>query len=509
MVSFECVDVRAEFQRIIPEIDDTARINRAIVYAQNNKIFNVYLAAMEWLVNGTIEIKDKQITLQGVYGGKDALGTKITTNGGIVGEPVLKIYHSGGLNPYIYNIAGVRLANLHFDGNRVDRPCIYMQNSGFDTHIENLWVRGFKRQGFRTVHLWDSIIKGLTIYECGTDGIYPAIDFDGDSAFDTSNANHIFGLHIENCEYSLRLGRARHNQFIACKIESAKKFALNSGIVISVHSQENDFIGGSIIAASCDQSYINAVGGDINNIPYLIKGLSPVNPLQNNTLFLGVDFATPNTGTGAKWFDVLERVDFQACKFHGCISSVYSMKLGKLCSFKDNQVKIVSNDKKMYLLTTTGMDNRITGNKVSCSNSKENPTEGTLYNIGDARTYVDIGTVEGAFYNLYNLTNTNNEVKKQRESRFSPLVPAYGIIDLKKTETNAFTIKSGHTITDILGGFGGQTIRITAGVNGVHLQNGFGATKIALKAGTNITLNNGQTIELIYMEYTWKEVTIF
>ncbi|MCU6600463.1 glycoside hydrolase family 55 protein [Peribacillus frigoritolerans] len=489
--------------------DDTIAINNAIIFAQKNKIYSVFLPAGEYLVNGTILIKDIQISLQGVYGGKDGLGTSIKTTGGIAGDPIIKAWASGGSNPYVYNIAGVKISDIYFDGNNTDRQCIYLQNAGFDGHFMNIWIKNFKRQGFYGVHLWDSIITGVTLINCGTDGIYPAFELDGKKSYDTSNANHIFGLHIEHCAYAILLKRSRHNQFVACKIENVTKLALKSGIVISSDAHENKFLGCMFIAPSCTKSYINTVGKDINNIPYYIKQESPTNPHQANTMFIGCDFGTPSTDIGAKWFDVAERVDFHSNVFHGSISSIYSMKLGSLCTFSRNQTKIISKDTLANMITTTGLNNRIEGNKVSVSVTGGELSGGTIYDIGDANTYLETGLIDGPFYNLFNISNPNNEVRKQKGNRFSSINPKNGQIDLRKTETNAFFIKSPTIITDILGGYGGQLVCINADTNGVVIQNGFGKTKISLKSGINMTLKKNQSVELIYMEYTWKEKTTF
>ena len=299
--------------------DSTAGLQAAINTVEALGIGTLQMPGMNLLVNGTIRIK-KPIHLDFNYGATPTTqpyrrqgGASIVTNGGKAGTFVFDIAPEGlglGEGGQVVSpeeggarILGVKLDGLYLfggaDGAGVDRGGIRMAAVHTEIALQDVKIINFKRQGILCAGVYDGTMRGVTLISCGS-ATYPALDLQNNS-----NALHIFGIHIESCEFPLRLGGStRHVQFVAGKIEMYSYGPLRSPIQI-LDTFENSFDSMQFVQHNADDAYFYPSGSDQQPAFILLEGTSA----KSRTIFNSCMFTTApyHQGgalptQGSRWF---------------------------------------------------------------------------------------------------------------------------------------------------------------------------------------------------------------
>lgn len=284
--------------------DDTGAINDAIESAISRGIGAVYLPPGHYLVNGTISIPAPITfagwwTSQAVAGAPSAGTVLVAGSTSTPGAPVLEVALTGS------KVAGVRLERFHVLGadswlsssGAKDRVGVRLKDVGSEVSMDAVYVSGFQRQGMVFDEVFDATIVGSRVFFCGADDGYPAVDVLGGGA-DNTNAMHVFGLHVENCPFMLRVDDlSRHVQFVACKFELFSQSPVYSPIQI-LDAVEIEFVGCQFVQRGADDSGY----ADSSAQPHMVSvsGESSVIGFQS-CMFTAAPTATSPLSPSSRW----------------------------------------------------------------------------------------------------------------------------------------------------------------------------------------------------------------
>lgn len=165
-----------------------------------------------------------------------------------------------------------------------DGSGMLIANCGWGGYVRGVVVEGFQKGGVELSQLQDTKLDQLEVLDCGTDGLYPALDITNGS-----NLLAFFRLRLEGNGFQLRIKQSMMLDFVSSHLEQGdypgapfpelehiNKFPS----VVVVASQNVKFSGGflfgatlskqkathSITAAECP--YHVSVGGDCSNISF-------------------------------------------------------------------------------------------------------------------------------------------------------------------------------------------------------------------------------------------------
>lgn len=300
--------------------DSTVGLQKAIDTMETFGIGHLELPSYNLLINGTVRIR-KPLHMTGAYGSNEVSGkpysrpggSAFITNGGVAGTYMFDIApeafgigeseivlpeHGGG------RILGFKMEGLYFYGgasaDKIDRGAIRMGSVHTEIALIDLKFMNFKRSALRFNGVYDGTIRGLTVITCGTAST-PAVDFQNNT-----NALHVYGMHIESCEFPLRLGPgSRHNQFMGGKIEMYTYGPTASPIQV-LSSYENVFSGVQFVQRNADDLYFYPGGVDVQ--PPMILCDGP----ESRTTFDSCMFTTQPYHTetrpnlGARWIKSIQ-----------------------------------------------------------------------------------------------------------------------------------------------------------------------------------------------------------
>lgn len=296
--------------------DSTAGVQAAINKMETFGIGTLEWPAMTLLINGTIRIK-KPMQIRASYGADGSGynrkgGAAVVTNGGTAGTFMFDIAPEGfGLGEgdiLLPEHGGGRILGFWFEGlflyggdqgKGIDRGGIRMGSVHSEVTLKDLKFFNFNRQGLRLNGVYDGTLQGITMSLCGN-ATYPAMDLENNS-----NALHIFGLHLESCQFPLRLSNAaRHCQFIGGKIEMYT-FGPKASPIQILSAYENVFVGMQFVQRNADDDYFYPNGPDDQPAMILIDGV------ESRTSFDSCMFTTQpyhtktKANSGSRWIKTL------------------------------------------------------------------------------------------------------------------------------------------------------------------------------------------------------------
>ena len=387
------------FPKIAGDLDDTERINRAILFAQSNNINKIILAPIMYdVTKGTITTI-LGVEIEGTYGTD-------CSNIANKGATVLNAYNSTITAPVFsasvpngQYIIGLKLSNMIILGstgwtdqnpaNWADRPALFTQNVAREFEFENVLITGFKREAWHSIQSQDGTVKGLTITSCGTDGLYYALNLDGTT--DQTNAIHFLSLHMESCPLLLVIGKgARHNQFIGCKFETGGSIpVLHSPIVVLSTAQENVFDACQFVIT------------DGTTIPYMITIGNMLTTIVNSM------FTSP-TNLGSKFIDssACYGGKFNNNSFNCMLGTTYGILLGGNTELRNNTLWVNADGSGNKYGVSFGYNNIIEGNSVKTLIDSVPPTAGNIfYSVGTGNRLRN--KFYATVFNKYNLSSYN------------------------------------------------------------------------------------------------------
>ena len=429
-------------------------------------------------------------------------------------------------------IWGGHLHNITFEGKGQQHDGIVMYKTGWDSRINNVRVNNFGGSGIKFMTAFDTVINALTINQCGgiIDTIpHYALSFENGET-DVCNAFHIFGLHIENSRYMLKLDYARHIYFVSSKFEQGGlNYATNDGINSPIYITSNCFevsFDSSTFTPICFDTWKDKIG-DSFVPPYFINIEKTKHSNDGIVKFIGCDY-TPNNGKkGAKVIKSLSPTFINNCQFNG-IYGDYGVYIDNVNS------KVTNNslfsfateegyNKTMYLkdcicnnntLTALG-DNagdkigvRVTGTSICENNVFYNftiPYQGddNYGNLNRCKTIVDR---KGCIFlnddNLSSMMDSNRNILLDLEK-------------LPRASTYLFRLSSDAKIVGIKGGFGSEEITfVNNKINNITFESTnntegykFMVNKPNKSDPATYVMTANKSITFKFIGYMWKEVS--
>jgi hypothetical protein len=521
--------------------DETTSIQAAYDYCKQNSIKDIIFPSGVFGISGNLLFTDG-INIHGQYNAYSDNGIPSGTKS--LKGTVFKDISTGNINPMIQVgsssqfIAGFTMRNICFDSAYTERKALYLQRVGWSLHLENIFFNGFKGGAITFDCTYDGTVRGLDVANCGgklSNGTTAyAVEFVNttSNAWDVANALHVFGMHIEFCRYSLKLDKARHNQFIGSKIENIETTAntdtTNPYILITDQCSEITFDSCMFVMPSVT-NYINTVQTNFSTsltadqVPYYFKTVKNTSdlstswtPLQQCVKFSSCDFTT--SGRGSKVMQANSKVLISNCFFDYLSGQcAYSLEL-----YDGSRI---SNSHIYVHVGGTGYCNgiKLTDSDFSDTTIETAVDSGvtTFINSYPITTY-GTSTVRGLKiksvvwnYSILNADAIRTKVIEKNKSRqtindallttlFGNVTFTSFVLDLNKVTSDfvALGLNETITITDITAQYDGQeiylynnsanVITINKGSN-IHLAN----------AANSITLAGSQYVRMKYLNFMW------
>ncbi|WP_181833168.1 glycosyl hydrolase family 28-related protein [Bacillus taeanensis] len=464
--------------------DSTQAIQKAIYSLPEGG--ELYFPAGTYLVS-SIHI-DKPLSIIGVHVGQDT-----SSKGGTIikalkssSKPLIVIRNKKD-NKFIN---GFSISNLLLEGDGLDKSGIEFYQVGWDAQIENLNIQNFKRQAIIMKDLMDVVWTGGRIKNSGTDGKYAAIELN--SASNVTNAIHVFGLHVENCEFMLKANAGRQIQFVASKFELNNKYPKQSPIQITSEVKEILFTGSQFHYADTSK------WGEAENQPHMIK-------IENRWTNIKDCTFTSRTQIGAKFIHQTQGSGLllEGNQFHWLSADDYSIVLNENSAFTGNKMMIEVGNRKLYAVKM-GSGNKINDNILELNGIGTN--NGQVFYSGGTNNEVKanrlIGTASHNIVEFFALDYDNNVFESY--NAYKPQVLKKGKSHPSTAGKYVFkaTDISTQVIMDFNHAHNGKTITIMAENDGVMIQNN---DNIKLKSGKDRKLKQNEVLRLTRIDSVWYE----
>lgn len=316
----------------------------------------------------------------------------------------------------INRIFGVHIENIKIEGRYQKHNAINMFYTGFNSRIDNVTIRRFLGSALHLSKVYDTVMYGLSIAECGG-------DFNDETKYalemnaydnDKTNAQHIYGLHIEHCHYAIKLVNARQIEFIGGKYERGNVYNYNNdnskpSILISNGSQEITFIGLEFITNSVDSFNANYTS---NEVPYLVEIENVENKSRTSRKFIGCNFICSGNNSGANFIKALDsNTVISNSYFVNANINVKSIQLdGESNLFVNNHVAFMRDNFDCVGLYTN--NSTVKDNYFSCGIHKSGCDY--IYAInGNGNSVLENNKIRNSdFTNVYNINSTNLKIKR-------------------------------------------------------------------------------------------------
>ena len=241
-------------------------------------------------------------------------------------EPFIKYSRNNGQN----RLFGVKIEDLQIDGDSHDCMGLYLQRTGWEGHLTRVKIHNFNNTGLYLDRVYDTTFVECEIIRCGDVVLRENPNYAlvlTDTADDTTNACHFFGLHVEHCRYCTHIAKGRNNTFVACKWEVGTQTPVdteNPSILFDKTCLETTFDGCMFVPAGV-QDFVNA-GVALSDIPPMIKTNWITNRLSYIS-FNGCHFSSP--GQYGAYFIENDggKMGITNCAFNTLSPKIYSLKL--------------------------------------------------------------------------------------------------------------------------------------------------------------------------------------
>lgn len=460
--------------------DDTTAIQNAINFIKNSSyISELYFPPGEYVITSPLLI-DFALNVKGIFCTRDnEKGTMILDRTDINSATPFITYQFGtNTNALDNRIWGVTIKDIKIVGNTGKHDAIHMVKTGWDMHLENVYITDFLGSGIYCDAVFDGTFKGVTLVHCGgydaNNVLKYALTIDSDTD-DCTNALHFFGCHFEGCRYFLKLGKARHNQFVACKFE-ARDTQINTDttnpyFLLTGDNWETTFDSCMFPIQTIEDWLSVNPTISVDDLPFVFKQVGSVADYNNITRFTGCDF-TCGMSVGYKLIDGGEgNFIFDSCFFNYITGKTESIKL-KNSQFVNNKVKMKldadGNAKGLVFNYCIVKNNRILITNPDIISTTEYCFSGdyTIYEGNDITGFK-------TFYNF--ATPNNNQVTRlstfpvnltddviKSLYNISSIDFSNFIIDMRKFNTSVIRLKlsADVTISQIIGGCPGEEVTI-------------------------------------------------
>lgn len=369
--------------------------------------------------------------------------------------------------------------------------------------MSNVWIGNFNGNGLRCDALWDYHFYRVDVAYCGhavsdADFAY-AVDMRG-----TTNAGHIYGMHVE--QYSLALqcgGGSRLNAFTDCKFESGGAPIAADGTTASPISfldhYETTFTGCNITEdRNSGKVVVKATQAD--------SSYTTTYNVRRKLIFQGCQFTCNTTGMGV-WF-LGDNTTFADCIFNRTNGNngngAFTLQGG--CMLIGNTISMA--DHGVSLFGFTAGNNTV---KDTLVYALTGATNGTLVQIWGAGNYannvIDDLNVIGQFDTPLGGSGMTNYLGQSRfnlTNNPAKVITGSGTPSVFFTDIVTLTLPSAGNVTNFLHGTNGKRIVLRAANAFATIV--FGTGTIVTKSGANVTMTNGQTMQLINDAGVWREV---
>jgi hypothetical protein len=495
-------------------VDSTAALQAAVDAAIAGRIGTVYIPDGTYRVDGTVNVT-APLTIAGAWTPRTSKVSKFERLGGTVlvasagtVAPVIRVAPvSGKMN-------GFRLADLMIlgsdhatsDANRVDRVAIEAADIHTEISVERVNVTGFARQALRFVEVFDGHLIGCRILNCGTDNVYPAVEYTG--VEENTNAIHAFGLHVEGCAYMLKIDAgSRHNQFVACKFEMYTPAPLYPPIRVTGTALENSFSGCQFVLRNADDTYFYA---SVADQPHMIA----LDAAAGKTVVSGCMFTSANyhldpakARQGSRWLKhSAGRLVFAGNTVDLCWGGdgPKALVLGTRAIVEGNLIysRSISGQRNIAEL---GADNLVTSNVFDSPDPSAGNGSGALFTCTGGNNVFATNRINMAAFAILSGPATQSVLEVSRGARTLTdlaATPNVGWQDQSATKLFKASNTAATSITGLTGAQAGEEISLLFTNSNTTLVH---SASFRLKGGANVTPVFGQTVRIYYDGATWYE----
>lgn len=478
------------------------------------------------------------LSLQGIYNARKALsnsgGTKLV-DASTGSAPFIN--YDGLHSPANRIWGGIRINDIHIDGQNALHDCISMTNTAWEMRIDGLYIENFQGSALITDTVYDSVITALTIYKCGgmTDAngnIRYALQMDS-SVSDCTNAIHFFGLHIECCRYMTKLVKVRHVQFVGSKWECWEPLTVtadltNPFIWIDTASLETTFNSCMFVTNSAIKWVSSGYATNVTQAPYFIDvmGSATVDVGAMATIFDSCQFTNPPSGSVGYGAKVMRSGNgcfkVNNCHFDYLTGGDYGIYLKNDSHITNSKIGVqVSTDGKALGIR---LDR---SNALGNTLRVYNPTFVTIAQdtailtitglVGDNRFYGFTNKVVGDSNSTDSIFRRKKNIIKVNEALFKSLHGLASIdyanvtLDMAKFETGhiVFEFDNSFTLKRIIGGFDCDEVIIhnnkTGTITLAFNVNDVANSKLVLSKNVNAVLNPEELLALKFTGWQWME----
>ncbi|PWV90261.1 hypothetical protein DFQ01_14437 [Paenibacillus cellulosilyticus] len=495
--------------------DNTQAMQRTFDHAISLKVREVFAPVGIYDIAGTVRVNDPCNFIGVKTTFTNTTNPEIREGGTIfrsIGTSNADMFVFEPVNDYNV-IFGTKITDLTFLGsnhfntgtNKSDRRALYLKYMVTEPSLERLNVVGFTRGGIHTNQFFDGSWYSCRVIQCGKDNEYPAVYLSGES--DSTNALHIFGLHIEACEFPLKCDHnMRHVQFIGGKIEMYSATPVLGSPVQLSGVLENTFVGMQFVQRSANDP------GYYDNVT---KIQPPFFSIASGRVSFNGCFGTTPTPAGTKWFNqtggeiIIDGSTFDNC--WGGDDTAYAFSFSGQVKFLNNNVYCQPTNGKRNLMKF-GNECLITGNTVYDPSNGAAVTSGQLFLADGVGTKLENNRIFGSFNKVLDATSTANLIGTTWSGIGEALIsipdgattPDVGYVDRNGSKWLKLSNTSPTTITNFLNAYGGQVIILTATNGNTTIKNS--GAYIALKGSVDAAMSAGASITLRFDGAKWYEM---